>query len=265
MGVRFPLGAHMEKENLILVNAFAANSIILKGLIDYLNNFFKVYYIDLPGFTKKEAKLSKITLNNYSKYLENKINELSLDHFVLGGISFGFIVASNTKLDERCKGIFAFEPYTNSKSLLLNKIIIKFITSLIDVVLTFRYQDTIWKSKLFWKFLSTIHYPPPKIIPIIRETIDPETFFKVGKIIFKNTKRINFYSKPYVVLVNKYDGIVSPDYTVDLFQNNVKNLLIFELDSVHYSDDLSEKYFEKIFPPEKMKEAVNFFASNLIK
>lgn len=259
MGVRFPLGALMKKENLILVNAFACNSIILKGLIDYLNNFFKVYYIDLPGFTRKETKIQKITINSYTKYLEEKINELNLKHYIIGGISFGFVIASNANLDKKCKGFFAFEPYTNSKSIILNKITIKFLILLIEAVSTFQAQNTIWRNKLFWKFLSKIHYPPKKAIPIVREEIDPETFFEIGKIILKNVKRIKFHPVPYVVLVNKYDDIVSPDYTVDLFKRNVKKLLINELDSVHYPDNLSERYFEKIFPPEKVEEAIRFF------
>lgn len=249
----------MEKENLILVNAYACNSIILKGLIDYLNNFFKVYYIDLPGFTKKERKIKKITINSYTKYLEDKINELNLKHYIIGGISFGFVIASNVNLDKKCKGVFAFEPYTNSKAIIFNKITIKFLITLIDLVSTFQYQNTIWKNKLFWKFFSTLHYPE-KIIPIVREEIDPETFFEIGKIILKNTKRIKFHPLPYAVLVNKNDGIVSPDYTVNLFKKNVKKLLIHELDSVHYPDNLSERYFEKIFPPKKVEEVLSFFS-----
>ncbi len=38
-----------RKENLVLVNAFLTNSLVLRGLIDYLNNFFRVHFIDLPG------------------------------------------------------------------------------------------------------------------------------------------------------------------------------------------------------------------------
>jgi len=215
----------------------------------------------LPGFTKKERKINKTTINSYTKYLENKINELNLKHYIIGGISFGFVIANSVNLDKKCKGVFAFEPYTNSKSILFNKITVKFLISLIDTVSVFQAQNTIWKNKLFWKLFSRLHFPE-KIIPIVKEEIDPETFFEIGKIILKNTKRIKFHSKPYVVLINKYDDIVSPDYTVNLFKKNVKKLLVHELDSVHYPNNLSEKYFEKIFPPEKVEEVISFFAKN---
>jgi len=52
-------------ENLILVNAFYTNSILLKGLIDYLKKYFNVYFIDLPGFAKDAPPLKEISINLY--------------------------------------------------------------------------------------------------------------------------------------------------------------------------------------------------------
>lgn len=40
------------RENLVLLHSFPTNSIIFTDLIRYLNNFFVVHFIDLPGFTR---------------------------------------------------------------------------------------------------------------------------------------------------------------------------------------------------------------------
>jgi len=83
------------KENLVLVNAFLTNSLVLRGLIDYLGKYFRVHFIDLPGFIRDIPPLSEISLENYASYVRRRIDELDLDSYLLGGISFGFAVVSH--------------------------------------------------------------------------------------------------------------------------------------------------------------------------
>ena len=45
----------MSKPNLILINGFAINKFLIKGFIAYLEQFFKVYVIDLPGHGDAET------------------------------------------------------------------------------------------------------------------------------------------------------------------------------------------------------------------
>ena len=116
-GIDFKPQLVTKKENLILVHSFPTNSILLKGFIGYIDDYFNVYPIDLPGFRKDIKPLQKITIDSYSKFVEEKVKKLNLDDFLIGGISFGFIVVNNAKIDKKCKGIIAIEPYVNSKSL----------------------------------------------------------------------------------------------------------------------------------------------------
>ena len=68
----------MNKPNLILINGFAVNKKPLKGFISYLNEFFKVYVIDLPGHGKNPETIETVTLNNIVEYADKKIQELNI-------------------------------------------------------------------------------------------------------------------------------------------------------------------------------------------
>ena len=74
----------MTTENLVLVHSFPTNSILLKGLVEFLNDHFNLYFIDLPGFTQKSPPIQQITIDNYSAYVEKYINNLKIDHYILG-------------------------------------------------------------------------------------------------------------------------------------------------------------------------------------
>jgi len=75
----------MIKENLVFVHSFPTNSRALKGLIDYLNSYFNVIPIDLPGFVKEAPALQTISLKSYSDYVDRKVLELDLERFYMGG------------------------------------------------------------------------------------------------------------------------------------------------------------------------------------
>lgn len=75
----------MTKEDLVFVHSFPTNSKALKGLIDYLNSYFNVIPIDLPGFLKEIPELQTISLKTYSDYVDGKVLELGLERFYMGG------------------------------------------------------------------------------------------------------------------------------------------------------------------------------------
>ena len=110
----------MVKENIILVHSFPTNSKILNGFKEYLDDYFNVYFIDMPGFVLEKKPLAKISIENFSEYLDEEIGRLGLKSYFLGGISFGFLVVNGVKVDSKCKGILAMEPYLNSKMLKMN-------------------------------------------------------------------------------------------------------------------------------------------------
>ncbi|PSO45454.1 MAG: hypothetical protein BRC25_02260 [Parcubacteria group bacterium SW_6_46_9] len=126
-----------NEEKLVLVHSFPTNSILLSGLVDYLEDYFNLHFIDLPGFTAESPyDGNKITLSHFSEYVEDEIDKLDWDNYIVGGISFGFLVINQADINEnKCQAMIAVEPYLNSKYLHLG-FIKKFLYGhLIDEIL----------------------------------------------------------------------------------------------------------------------------------
>lgn len=237
----------MRKENIILVHSFPTNSIILKGLKDYLGSYFRIYFIDLPGFTKKARPLADITLENYSGYLDKKIKEIGIKNYVACGISFGFLVINNAEL-KGCSGILAIEPYLNSFSLRmkpLKKILCKLLS---DSILFLGLENIMWrKNSIFHREYCKIHNHNHED-SIMFEQVDPKTFFKTAKLLLEDYERPLPHNLPYILMINKKDSVIRGDYTADFFKNRIKKLLIIDTDMDHYPGNLSKKYFRQKLP-----------------
>lgn len=77
----------------MLVHSFPTNSVLLHGLEEFFADFFTVHFIDLPGFHKNNPKhKGSVTLKKFSNYFDQQIAELDADEYIVGGISFGFLV-----------------------------------------------------------------------------------------------------------------------------------------------------------------------------
>jgi len=218
------------------VHSFPTNSIILKGLIEYLNKYCNVYFIDLPGFTKKVPPLKNISLENYSKYLDKKIKSLKIKSYVAAGISFGFLVVNNAKLDKRCKGIIALEPYIDSKSLDMG-----FLKKSAYIVLA--------DSLLFLGLGALLKIKIPS-------QIDQKTFLKTSSLILKNNDPIKFKNLPYVLVINKNDGTVNSKYIIKKF--NKPSHLIIHTHMDHYPKNLSKEYFKEMLPKSMLKKMSSY-------
>ncbi len=249
----------MKKENLILVHSFPTNSIILKGLTEHLMDYSNVYFIDLPGFTKKVPPLENITLDNYSEYIDKKIKELNLKSYVIGGISFGFWVVNNAKLDNRCRGIMAIEPYIDSKSLSMGFLKRTTYKLMIDSILLLHLGSKIWKSMVFHKFYHALGKYPQQAIKTVFEQIDSRTFFETAKMILKNKHEPKFHNLPYLLLINKQDKTVKGDYVINAFKNHVNDFLVINTSIEHYPKDLSKNYFKDKLPKEIIDRIYGFF------
>jgi len=246
-----------EKENLILVHSFPTNSIILKNLIDYLNKYINVYFIDLPGFAKDKKPLSKITLKNYSKFVDKKIKEFNLKHYIIGGISFGFLVVNNAKLNKNCIGIMGIEPYIDESSLNMPPIRKFFYNIVIKAVDSFNLYSKVWNKSTFHRFYKEDY--PKKVLNTVITQIDPFTFFRTARIIVNNRYKLRFHRLPYVLLINKKDKTIKADYVTKIFQNNIKDLLIINTKITHYPKDLSKNYFKKHLPKSTLVKIDKFF------
>ena len=252
----------MKKENLILVHSFPTNSIILKGFIDYLKDYLNLYFIDLPGFTKRVPPLLEINLSNYSKFVDKKIKELDLNEYIVGGISFGFLVINNAKLNGRCRGILAIQPFTDVSSLRMTFLSRILYSKIFDTVTSLKLYNKIWDSKIFYKSVKLLSNKSQKRVKSSIYEIDAKTFFETGKLIFDAKQKNRFHKLPYSLIVNKKDERVRYDYLVQLFNENVKDLLIVDTKIEHSPKIITKEYFRENFDEKDIDKIFNFFKGN---
>ncbi len=256
----------MHRPNLLLVHSFPTNSILLKGLNEFLSDYFTVYFIDLPGFHKDTpAKKGSITLSKFSIYLDEKIKELDLDEYFVGGVSFGFLVVNNAKLDNRCKAILAMEPYINSKCLntsFLSRRKYAAMSTMLRLVSIMNLERKIWKSEWFSNFLQKeSDYPKDRIDTII-EHINPRTFFKVTRILMNYQKTPKFHSLPYFLIGNFSDDTINFAAVVEVFIKNVHELHITSEPIDHYPKELTKEYFVTRIPKEDISKIISYMNKN---
>jgi len=252
-----------KKENLILVHSFPTNSIVLAGLVEFLDDYFHVYFIDLPGFTKKTPlEKGRISLASYSKYLSEKIKEFNLDSYIIGGISFGFVVVNNMKPDaKKCKAILAIEPYLNNKfvhmSLFQRFLYAYFFTGRVMPKISKKFWESPHAEQLFGYVLGRHN----KLTTIVAE-VDARTFFDTAKILFKNSKKVTFHTRiPYVLWINKHDTTINADKIVAEFEKNVPRLLVKYNDVDHYPRDMSKRYFKSKIKEKDIMDSIAWINS----
>ena len=247
----------MKKPNLVLIHSFPTNSILLKGFIDFLKDYFNVYWIDLPGFIKNIPPLKDISLDNYAKYVQEKIDDLNLEHYWLGGISLGFLVAENVSTDEKCKGMFAVAPCLNSTDLKIPWHIKMMGNIFINIICLMNVHQRIWESISFKHFLSKIGNPPKRIETMLN-TINSRTFFETAKLVFKNKNEFQLQQKPSILMINKNDKTLRAGKIMAKFKKDLDKLLIINHTIEHYPKEITKDHFKKNVKEEHMKQIVNF-------
>jgi len=246
----------MIKPNLILLHSYPTNSLILEGLISFLKKYFKVYFIDLPGFIKNEPPLKKISIEGYTNFIEKKVEELNLKNFWIGGISFGFLLVNKIKLNKNCKGIFAVEPFLNYKELKMN-FLKKIFLSLLCGLLSKMNFKTLKNIPLINSILKNAGYPKNKL-KIMKTHMHPKTIFGLGKIILGYNEKIIFHKKPYILVINKEDETLDSADTISIFKNKVKTLQIINTTSNHYPKRPTKRYFEHNISKKEMEKGLKF-------
>lgn len=249
-----------KKENLILVHSFPTNSILLDGLVDYLNEHFNLHFVDLPGFTSETPyDAEEITLEHFSEYLDKEIQKTGWDEYILGGISFGFIVANNANFkNNQCKGIIAVEPYLQKNYLHMGFVRRFLYSHLIDVVTNFELTETIWNNKHLDDILAYLSGQKKDRMNTILEEIDGSVFFETAKLIMEKSTEPEFKDIPYVLVVNKDDATVDTPGIINAFEENVDPLLTIETDMDHYPDEITKEYFANHLPKEMIDKIINW-------
>jgi hypothetical protein len=230
------------KPNLVLTHSFPTNSMILKGFVDYLQKYFEIYFIDLPGFRKNIPALNEISIENYAHYVEDNINQLDLDKYILGGISFGFLVINNVETDDRCKAIMAIEPFLG------NTLKVNFFKKLsysifLKTILLLKLEKILWNTNISKKLMSReFNYPEDRFKTIFDE-IHPGTFIKTLHLLLNYNTAVKYKEKPYALFINREDDRIKGSETMESFKH-LKNLFILETTVQHFPKDLSVSYFE---------------------
>ncbi|MBD3203167.1 hypothetical protein GF327_02655 [Candidatus Woesearchaeota archaeon] len=247
-----------KKKNIVILHSFPTNSIILRGFYDFLEDYFNVYPIDLPGFIKKVPPLKEISLENYVKYTEEKIKEFNFDSSYIAGISMGFWVVANLSEDKCCEGILALEPYINYKSIRMSWIKRTFCRFFLGIILPLKLYKVLWKKRVFNLF-RIFQDKKNNLIDIVLREIDAKTFAKTASLILSYNGKIKFREVSYVLLVNPKDTTLNTRHVFDEFKNNIKDLLIIEENLPHFPKDVSKEFFKKHIGKEKIKKVYDFF------
>jgi pimeloyl-ACP methyl ester carboxylesterase len=252
----------MAKENLVLLQSFPTNSIMLRGFIEYLSDYYNVYFIDLPGFIKSTPPLERITFEGYCDYVASKIKALNLDGYLAEGISFGFAIMNQLEHDQQCKGIIALEPFIGSQSLNYGPIKKGLLSILIQIVCSLKLYSLFWGSPLVAKYLPKLMHYPPEMVNVLFDQIDARSFFETANIILKDDRTYRFHHLPYVLIANKHDRTVNFGYIYATLSQNVTRLLVLNIEIDHYPSDTSKAYFQKMVPAEMIQQISAFFAEN---
>ncbi len=242
----------MTKPNLVIIHSFPANSKVLSGLYAFLSDHFTVYPIDLPGFDAHLAPIKDITMANYTEYVQAELEKLGLSSYILAGISFGFCVANNCVVDERCKGILALAPYLNSSYLAANPAWMRMLVAFTSRLGVHR---RLYHSSFFQRYLDT--QVPSGLLNLMNETIHPYTFFETTKMLLHYKKEPVFHDKPYVLVINEQDTTIQGSKTRKRFEEHDKVCIIHTtLD--HHPEEISRAYFQKHFPENDLKQVLRF-------
>jgi pimeloyl-ACP methyl ester carboxylesterase len=248
-----------QKENLVLVNAFLTNSLVLRGLIDYLSRFFRVHFIDLPGFIKDIPPLTEVTLENYAGYVQRRLDDLELDGYLLGGISFGFAVISHLPPDERCRGFVAITPYLSSRWLNLNPVKKSTYAFLVRLALAFDLPGRVWNHRIFHRVFHWYSDYPPERIDTLLSHMEGRTFFETARIILSHRQPCHFHDRPYVLILSHSDRTIKNDPLLKCFQENVSRLKVMSVGIDHYPPEVTEDYFRDRIPQEDVRKIMGFF------
>lgn len=251
------LVSQMRKENLVLVHSFPTNSILLRGLVDFLEDHFAVHFVDLPGFTRACKPLPRPSIDAYASFLSSHVRDLDLDSYLLGGISFGYLVVSQTSVDQRCRAILAMEPFLGVRSLHMRstaRLMAAFVTR---SIVTLGQSQRVFHSNRWRQRLLRRGQPEERVETVLRE-IDPRTFFATAYALVTYQRPLSFHNLPHVLMVNPEDRTINAEDVTEVFQSRVRDLLVVKTTVDHYPTDLTKAYFEERISAQQVASIFEF-------
>lgn len=256
--MRTETGGAGGKEHLVLVNAFYTNSVILQGLVDFLADSFTVHFIDLPGFAAGAPPLEDISLDGFAGYVRRRIDGLGLDRFILGGISFGFLVANRVPLNGDCLGLMGITPYLDRASLKLRPVKKQAYRLVTGFFAATGLSRRAWRTRALRRFAHAYSRYPAERVDLILDHMDGKTFFETGRMILNGRDGRPFHDLPYVLIVNRDDATIDFAYTLAAFREKAARLLVMETGIDHYPDEISKAYFQERIGRAEIERALAF-------
>ncbi len=265
-----PRKFNYTRNDLVLIQSFPANETLSAGLIEFLGQFFKVHFVNLPGFHPSVPSIKNIDFTEHASFVEKQIESFNLDKYYLAGFSYGCTVINNINLDpEKCLGIIESEPFIG-KNYLRSKNWNRLIRPFLYIIIKLKLENYFWRSVIFKKFLlsgkNTINKEARIIADIIINEIDARTFFSVAYQLLTYKKETIFNSKiPYILLINIYDKVINSEKVIHKFLGKIenKNLRIVFTKAPHYPPDPSFLFFNNVFSDNEIEAIFNFFELHL--
>jgi len=247
----------MKKHDLVLIHSFPTNSTILRGLTDFLKDYFNVHFIDLPGFNKDVPPLKDISMENYASYVQDYIENLGLNKYWIGGISFGFLIANSVVTGKKCRGILSIEPYLESQQLGMKWYVKLYSVVMAEIIHYIHINKIVYGSRLF-KSVLKLTGAHPRHTKMMLKTVDARTFFETARLILKDSWQIRFKKVPYILIINKNDRTINPQYARNKFKKNVEDLIIVHTTVEHYPKYIKKVYFQKHIKKKDMKRIISY-------
>ncbi len=251
----------MKKLPLVLIPGFATNSELLAGFIAFLQPYFEVYCIDLPGFHASTKPLHDISIKAYQHYVEAEIAALQLDQYVLGAASFGFLISNHIVAHDNCIGMIAFFPYMSGQFLTVDSKRKRRLLVVAQLIARLRLHTLIWKvDRLFHRLMLVVYSSQQQaLFAHFREHLDPATLFRLGIILLQHTQVCLPYKKPYALIMNPTDELISHQHVTKTLAEHAADFLEVHTTAVHFPIRWDVDYFREHAAHSDMESIADFF------
>jgi hypothetical protein len=258
-GMETPHDVGSAKPHLVLVHSFYANSILLRGLGEFLSDEFQVHFLDLPGFAAHEPPMPEVSLDGFARHVEDRVLGLGLSSYFIAGISFGFAVVCRTSLPPGCRGVMAIFPFLGAQSLALRRRKKLFYQAVVNALSASGIGGAMWRSRLVERFAFWWSSYPPERVRLILDHMDGRTFFDTARLILNRGDGAAFHDLPHVLILNPADATVRSDYCRRAFEERVRDLCVVQTDMDHYPVEPTADYFRARFAGDDIARIRAFF------
>jgi len=242
-----------------LIHSFPTNSILFEGMVEFFSPQLKVITINLPGFHKDVPVLSKkdITFDSFAAYVSNKIEEFGYSDYWIAGTSFGYSVLTHMDLKDECRGVFAIEPFLDHHHIAIGFLERNLYKLVFRMVSWLSLEGRLFSSKYFTSHLA-LKGVREDYADIIREHVDPATYFKVADILIRTHQPLPPQKRPHALIYNPNDATIKGVTTEEYFKNAGINLLEIVTTLPHFPERLEADYYASHIPQSQVEEVVDF-------